>query len=160
MTETDGRMKADPAPRPLAAPECMRLLRTAPVGRIVYTRNALPAVEPVRFTLDGGHIFAAVGPASALPATVDQSVVAFQADHVDDGHGGWTVTVVGDVQAVSDPAAIRKLRGRGLMSWLNDGRDQFLHITPGIVTGRRLAVLRRFSHPGVSPVRSPGWGTA
>jgi hypothetical protein len=113
----------------------MRLLTTALMGRIVYTQSALPAVEPVRFTLDSGHMFAAVGPVSTLPSTVHQSVVAFQADHLDDGRYGWTVTVtvtvVGDVQGVSDPAKIERLRGLGLMSWTPGGRDQFLHITPG-----------------------------
>lgn len=33
--------------------ECLRLLPTVPVGRIVYTWQALPAVLPVNFCLDG-----------------------------------------------------------------------------------------------------------
>jgi hypothetical protein len=146
-------MNADPAPRPLALSECLRLLATVPVGRIVYTRQALPAVEPVRFTLDGGHIFAAVGAASALPATVHQSVVAFQADRFDDNHGSWAVTVVGDVQIVSDPAKMEKLRGTGLTSWIPSGRDQFLHIKLGIVTGQQLLLLccRRACAGGHTP---------
>jgi hypothetical protein len=135
-------MNAAPLSRPLPVPECLRLLTTALLGRIVYTRNALPAVEPVRFTLEGGHIFAAVGPASALPATVDQSVVAFQADRFDDHRDAWSVTVVGGLRLVNDPAEIAKLRGQGLMSWMPSERDQFMHITPGLVTGQRLFSLR------------------
>ena len=48
-------MNAAPIAQPLMAPECLRLLASAPMGRIAYTRNALPAVEPVRFALDSGH---------------------------------------------------------------------------------------------------------
>lgn len=130
-------MNADPAPRPLAVAECLRLLTTAAVGRIVYTRNALPAVEPVQFTLDGGRIFAAVGSDSTVPAAVHQSVVAFQADRFDGGHDRWAVTVVGDLLAVSDPAEIVRLHALGLTSWTPSGGDQFLHISPGLVTGQR-----------------------
>jgi hypothetical protein len=33
--------------------ECIRLMASAPVGRIVYTRQALPAVELVNFARSG-----------------------------------------------------------------------------------------------------------
>jgi hypothetical protein len=38
--------------------ECMRLMGSVPVGRIVYTRRALPAVEMVNFSLVEGDIVA------------------------------------------------------------------------------------------------------
>ena len=133
-------MTADPSSQPLSASECLRLLTSAPTDRIVYTRSALPAVEPVRFTLDDGHIFAAVGPHSIVPAAVHRSIAAFQADTFGDDPDRWTVTVIGDVLLVSDPAKIGKLRGMGLASWTPSRRDQFLHIRPGIVTGQRLII--------------------
>src|SRR5579871_1912078 len=136
-------MNAASVARPLPAPECLRLLASAPVGRIVYSRNALPAVEPVRFTLDSGHIFAAVGAGSAMLPSIDQSIVAFQADQIADGQDQWTVTVVGDVLLVTDGDEIGKLRGQGLTSWTPSGRDQFLRIRPGIVTGQRLWLAAR-----------------
>lgn len=36
--------------------ECLSLLRTVPVGRIVFTECALPAIQPVNFTLDGASL--------------------------------------------------------------------------------------------------------
>jgi hypothetical protein len=36
---------------PLTRDECTRLMGSVPVGRIVYTRQALPAVELVNFGL-------------------------------------------------------------------------------------------------------------
>jgi nitroimidazol reductase NimA-like FMN-containing flavoprotein (pyridoxamine 5'-phosphate oxidase superfamily) len=132
-------MNTDPVPRPLAAAECLRLLRSAPMGRIVYSDNALPAVEPVRFTLHGGQIFAAISQGSFLSAAIDQSIVAFQADQFGEGRDQcyWAVTVIGHAQTLSDPARINKLRANGLSSWTPGGCDQFLHIKPGIVTGKR-----------------------
>lgn len=38
--------------RELERQECLRLLAKAPVGRIVHTRHALPAVLPVNFCVD------------------------------------------------------------------------------------------------------------
>ncbi|MEU6806599.1 pyridoxamine 5'-phosphate oxidase family protein, partial [Streptomyces neyagawaensis] len=38
--------------RVLDRQECLRLLAKVPVGRVVYTRRALPAVLPVNFALD------------------------------------------------------------------------------------------------------------
>src|SRR5246127_4978872 len=40
----------------LSRGECMRLVGSVPLGRIVYTRQALPAVELVNFALAGGDI--------------------------------------------------------------------------------------------------------
>ena len=40
----------------LSRDECMRLMASVPVGRIVYTRRALPAVELVNFALNDGDI--------------------------------------------------------------------------------------------------------
>lgn len=37
--------------------ECLRLLRTVSVGRIVFTEHALPAIQPVNFTVEGGEVF-------------------------------------------------------------------------------------------------------
>jgi len=36
--------------------ECLKLMASVPVGRVIYTRRALPAVEPVNFALDHGDI--------------------------------------------------------------------------------------------------------
>ncbi|MFD9669313.1 pyridoxamine 5'-phosphate oxidase family protein [Rhodococcus sp. NPDC059968] len=35
--------------------ECLGLLRSVPVGRLVYTEDALPAVRPVPFAAPGGQ---------------------------------------------------------------------------------------------------------
>ena len=132
-------MKAVTAARPLPVLECLRLLKSVPVGRVAFSRNAMPAVEPVRFAVDGGHIFIAVSLVSALCPVLHQCVVALQADSLGDAsQGGWTVTVVGNAGEVSDPALTARLRGMGLTSWAAAETDRFMHISRGIVTGQRL----------------------
>ena len=79
--------------RELERQECLRLLANAPVGRIVHTRHALPAVLPVNFGLDGdGAVLLRTSAASELARAVDGAVVAFEADEVDPlAHSGWSV---------------------------------------------------------------------
>jgi uncharacterized protein len=40
----------------LSRDECLRLMASVPVGRVVFTQRALPAVELVNFTIDNGDI--------------------------------------------------------------------------------------------------------
>ncbi|MBO2446110.1 pyridoxamine 5'-phosphate oxidase family protein [Actinomadura barringtoniae] len=87
--------------------ECLALMRSVPVGRIVFTERALPAVQPVGFALDddgGGHcVVIQATPESRLAAATRDSIVAFQTDAFDAADGtGWSVTVIGWARAVHD----------------------------------------------------------
>jgi hypothetical protein len=52
----------------LSKGECMRLMASVPVGRIACTRQALPAVEVVNFTIDRGDIAFRTGAGGKLTA--------------------------------------------------------------------------------------------
>ncbi|GLY80364.1 pyridoxamine 5'-phosphate oxidase family protein [Actinoallomurus iriomotensis] len=74
--------------------QCLTLLATVPIGRIVHTDRALPAVTPVTFVLDGDVVTVHAEP--TLGAAIGGSIVAFQADDVDPRTmTGWSVTVIG-----------------------------------------------------------------
>ena len=123
----------------LTREECLRLLGSVPVGRIIYTRQALPAVELVNFALDGGDIVFRTDDGGKLGAAVYGAVVAFEADSLDlMRHTGWSVTVVGQCQAVTDLREIERLRGTALTPWVPGQRDHYVRIPPTIVNGRRL----------------------
>jgi len=127
----------------LSRDECMRLIGSVPVGRIVYTRQALPAVELVNFILDGGDIIIRTDASGKLAAATRGAVVAFEADSVDTiRHAGWSVTVVGQSRAVTDGAEVRYLEHSGLMPWAPGRRDHFIRISPVIVNGRRVGADR------------------
>jgi hypothetical protein len=132
----------------LSGTECLRLLATVPIGRICYTRQALPAVEPVNFALSDGTIVIRTDGGGKLTAAIRRAVVAFQADDIDPvRRSGWSVTVVGRCEDVTDAAEVARLHGLGLEPWAPGIRDHFIRVRPGIVTGRRLrgagAPLRR-----------------
>jgi len=113
---------------------------SVPVGRIVYTRQALPAVELVNFALDDGDIIIGTDAGSKLAAATRGAVVAFEADSVDCArHTGWSVTVVGQSRAVTDGADIRRLEQTSLMPWAPGKRDHFIRISLTFVHGRRIA---------------------
>ena len=123
----------------LSRGECLRLMGSVPVGRIVYTRQALPAVELVSFALDGGGIVIRTGAGSKLAAATRGAVVAFEADSVDvAGRAGWSVTVIGHATAVTDRAEIGRLEQLPLTSWAPGNGDHFIRVSPAIVNGRRI----------------------
>ena len=123
----------------LSREECLRLMGSVPVGRIVYTRQALPAVELVNFALDGGGIVIRTDAGGKLAAATRGAVVAFEADSVDvAGRAGWSVTVVGHAAAVTDRAEIGRLERLPLTAWAPGNRDHFIRISAAIVNGRRI----------------------
>ena len=127
----------------LTAAECLRLLATVPVGRVAYTRQAMPAVEPVNFALDGGVIVFRTDRGGKLAAAVRRAVVAFQADELDPvTRSGWSVTVVGLSEEVTAPGEVARLGRLGLEAWAPGSRDHFIRVTPEAVTGRRLRPAR------------------
>lgn len=86
----------------LTAAECVSLLSTAHLGRLVYTENALPAIRPVRFRLDGDSVVIGTLPCRRV-AGLPGAVVAFEADDIDlSTRTGWSVVVVGKAEAVTD----------------------------------------------------------
>jgi nitroimidazol reductase NimA-like FMN-containing flavoprotein (pyridoxamine 5'-phosphate oxidase superfamily) len=125
--------------RQLSRDECLHLLASVPVGRIVYTQRALPAVDLVNFTLDRGDIVIRTDRGGKLAAAARGAVVAFEADALDPAHeAGWSVTVIGTSQEVTDPEDLARLRRTGLRCWAPGTRDHFIRITPQIVSGRYL----------------------
>jgi hypothetical protein len=128
-----------PALRQLTRDECLRLMVSVPVGRIIYTRQALPAVELVNFALEGGDIVIRTEHSGKLAAATRGAVVAFEADSVDPaGRTGWSVTAIGPAREVTDPDETAELERIDLSSWAPGERAHFVRITPGILNGRRL----------------------
>ncbi|MFE2140533.1 pyridoxamine 5'-phosphate oxidase family protein [Streptomyces sp. NPDC059456] len=127
----------------LGADEALRLLGTAELGRIVFTRHALPAVRPVNHVLDRGDIIVRVQDGSTLAALLATQqgsgvVVAYEADDIDPGeHLGWSVVATGYATAVTDPDEIKRYV-RLLEPWAAGSASGAIRIRPDLVTGFRL----------------------
>jgi hypothetical protein len=125
----------------LSRDECLRLMESVSVGRIIYTRRALPAVELVNFALDHGDIIIRTDSSGNLAVAIQHSVVAFEVDRLDaDQRAGWSITAIGQSREVTDPAEIGQLQKVGLSSWAPGVREHFIRISPEILNGRRLRV--------------------
>ena len=119
--------------------ECLKMLQTVRVGRFVFTEDSLPAVQPVNFRLWRGDVVIRVAGGEKLAAATRNAVVAFQADKVDaDLRTGWSVTVVGHAQRITDDTDLEGLSGVFLRPWVAGRRDHFVRIRTEKVTGRRL----------------------
>src|SRR5207248_3455677 len=62
----------------LTRDKCLTLMASVPVGRIIYTRRALPAVELVNFAIDHGDIVIRTDRSGKLAAATRGAVVAFE----------------------------------------------------------------------------------
>ena len=135
----DAIAPADPAGlETLGRSDCYTLLRTVPIGRIVFTEAALPAIQPVNFVLDGDDVIIRTGMGSKLAAATRSAVVAFEADQYDeDALAGWSVVLVGRAEAVTNDAERRRLAGLGLTPWALGDRPHYIRVRPEIVRGRR-----------------------
>jgi len=119
--------------------ECLRLLSSAQVGRIVYSDQALPAVQPVDFVLDDEAVVVRTGNGSRLVRAVDRAVVAFEADEYDQVAGsGWSVTIVGECSEIEDPGQVDRLSALVPRRWAPGGDQRFVRISLAGVTGRRV----------------------
>ena len=131
------------APEQLSRQECLDLLASIQIGRLVYTRQALPAVEPVNFVISNSDIVILADTNGQLAAAARGDVVAFEADALDTTEeSGWSVTVIGRCRQACEAEEISRLRRLPLFSWTPGNSDNFLCIGIEIVHGRRLHPLR------------------
>ena len=109
------------------------------VGRLVFTEDALPAVQPVNFRMWRDNVVIRVAGGAKLSAAARNFVVAFQADELDpDLRTGWSVTVVGHAQRITDVDELVEVSGTFIQPWVDGNRDHFVRIRTEKVTGRRL----------------------
>ncbi|MGI5330130.1 pyridoxamine 5'-phosphate oxidase family protein [Actinomadura nitritigenes] len=131
----------------LGPDECRDLLRHAEVGRIVFTHNALPAIQPVNYVLDGDDVVFRTSRTSRLATAASGTIVAFEIDAFDVGaRTGWSVVAIGPARRVSAPGEIAALERLELRTWAPGQRDQFIRLRPEMLSGRRI--------PGESGVAS------
>ncbi|MFD4575476.1 pyridoxamine 5'-phosphate oxidase family protein [Streptomyces sp. NPDC058417] len=137
---------ASPGPRrsvALDGAEALRLLGSVSLGRVVFTRHALPTVRPVNHVLDGGDIVIRTHEGGALTSRAaaggeEGVVVAYEADAIDpDTHLGWSVVVTGYAHRVTDRRELERYRAL-LHPWVEQAADYAIRIRPDLITGIRL----------------------
>ncbi len=145
----------------LSRSDCLDLLGRVPVGRIVLTMGALPAILPVNFVLCDGAVIIRTSTGTKLAAAARNAVVAFEVDQIDDaGQVGWSVTLVGRATEVTDQARLDELRALPLRPWAPGERDHFIRIHPELLSGRRIAPVPTSQVPaGAAPAARRAGGS-
>ncbi|HTR93880.1 MAG TPA: pyridoxamine 5'-phosphate oxidase family protein [Trebonia sp.] len=139
----------------LTTGECWQLLASVPIGRVVFTHRAMPAIRPVNHLVEGRtiiirtHLGAAIASRAAAPSGTGAgydsgrdgeqgSVVCYEADQIDPArHTGWSVIVTGLARLVTDPGAIARYADT-LEPWMAGDMNQVVAIEPRLVSGIRL----------------------
>jgi len=142
----------------LSRAEAVALLGTQEVGRLVYTRRALPAVRPVNFRLYGDAVLFWTRSGSSLGKAVRGAVVAFEVDEFDTAtRSGWSVAVTGTAQLVTDRCLLDRARAEGPTPWAPGATEHLVRIPLTMVTGRWLGPRPHRARPpaegsGQSPI--------
>ena len=119
--------------------DCLALMRSVTLGRVVFTDRALPAIQPVHFVLDGDDVIIATTPGSKLASAMRGAIVAFETDAFESGsRWGWSVTMIGQARAVRVATEIDRLSRLPLRSWAPGQHDYFIRIRGECVSGRRI----------------------
>ncbi len=126
----------------LTEAECMRLLAGIPLGRIVFTHRALPAIRPVNHIVENGYIVIRSHPGSAIVSAAQSSVVvAYEADAIDpDSWLGWSVIVTGTARLIWDAEDMLRY-GQKLIARVAGDKNQFIQIAPEFISGFELSGL-------------------
>ncbi|MBX7431881.1 pyridoxamine 5'-phosphate oxidase family protein [Mycobacterium sp. Y57] len=129
----------------LSPDECLRLLTAAKVGRLVYQDDLGPLAVPVNYAIADKDIVLRVE-GGAKRAAMQQPMLAFEVDHVDEEQkSGWSVLVRGvgaEVDPERVPALLRAMDGHFPTPWAVGIHNVWLKIVPHTVTGRRLGAER------------------
>jgi len=121
----------------LTTEDSLRRLASVPIGRIVFTHEALPAIRPVNHRVVDGDIVFRCHEGAALLTVVEQ-VVAYEADQIDAGtHTGWSVIVTGKASLVEDPDDISRYE-QVVRPWVDLPMARVIRILPEFVTGFEL----------------------
>jgi hypothetical protein len=92
--------------------------------------------------VDVTHRHARGGPRERQEKTVTDpangSTSGDEADCLDAGQAGWSVTAIGPSREVTDPDDIGRLQKIDLSSWAYGSQELFIRISPEILNGRRL----------------------
>lgn len=131
-------MHSDPKRlRELTPATALRLLGSVPIGRIVFTARALPAIRPVNHVLVDGDVVLRCHSGAALLGAIDQ-VVAYEADAIDPKtHAGWSVIVTGKAEEITDAAEVATYE-RLLRPHVDLPMQRVVRIRPEIITGFEL----------------------
>ena len=135
------------APSPLLAElgrdECLRLLGSAAVGRVVVLTGLgpTPVIRPVNYVFDevSQSVVFRCTEGSKLITLLRAARAWFEVDEVHPAsRSGWSVIVSGVTEPVTERHEIRRLERLALHSWIAGPESRWIRIRARVVSGRRV----------------------
>jgi len=125
----------------LSREECVALLGTHEVGRLVVVESGRPLIFPVNYALDGDAPVFRTASGTKLWAA-SRSPVVFEVDDLDrERRTGWSVIVHGVGQEITAFDRV-DLQARVLAlpvhPWASGDKPSIVRIAPRMITGRRV----------------------
>jgi hypothetical protein len=122
--------------------ECRELLSRQTLGRIGVTVDALPVVVPVNYQLFDGQLIIQTERGTRLAGATEDTIVAFEVDHIDADGVGWSVAITGIANEITSPDVIAQLRVLPFTRWVRHESDRYVGISLDLMAGRRLGRSR------------------
>ncbi|MHB8694499.1 MAG: pyridoxamine 5'-phosphate oxidase family protein [Solirubrobacteraceae bacterium] len=146
----DGSTEADEHAGPqrrletLERAECLRLLASSDLGRVVVAMpSGAPVIRPVNYVFDEGSqsVLISSFPGSKLFALTHARQATFEVDSVDPAQrSGWSVIITGVVEEVTRPNDLDRSHEQAIDPWVSAGEaSRLLRIRAYTVSGRRIA---------------------
>ena len=121
--------------------ECLRLLRSAQVGRLGIAIMNVPDIFPVNFVVDDDTVVFRTAEGTKFAAAVLGTAVAFEVDGYDPAAGeAWSVVLKGQAVEIENMYELFDVEELPLFPWHNSPKYRFVRIEPGEITGRRFRV--------------------
>ncbi len=134
---------ADSRIEDLAESECLDLLEGHHFGRVAFVERAgaPPVIVPLNYLVHAETVVCRTDPHSKLGSALRDTPVSFEIDGIDQRQRtGWSVVLSGRARVVVDPSELAELNQTPLLPWAPGDRSQYIRITPGLVTGRRISL--------------------
>ena len=130
---------------PLSEAECMQLLASGGLGRLVYNSRYGPTALPTTYMIDGESIVLGTWD----PALFDEDLrtgiahaeyeVAVEVDQIDlEAREGWIVLVRGAAHHIDTEAERAPLIGPDLEPWIEGVPAHLIRVTPTSTWGNRI----------------------
>jgi uncharacterized protein len=121
--------------------ECLRRLRSVPVGRLAFVHDGEPVVVPLNHGLDGMSVVFRTTWGSKLELAQSAGAAAFEVDGFDENsRTGWSVLVRGTLAPAYDAADVERYEDMGVPTWLGPDPDSvWVVLRPHDLTGRQIA---------------------
>lgn len=119
--------------------ECLGHLESATMGRVAMSTPMGPRIIPINYVVAESSIIFRTTPYSLLGTYARNANLAFEVDHVDADHQGWSVVAVGRASMVEDLDELSRIREQwDPVPWPGGHRRMYYRMPWRELTGRVL----------------------